>query len=375
MANKKTQKKSTRATRATRAARPASDGAVNVQPGDSFKEIPLSDIHADMKWNGRSGDWQDPDNYNPESGESGFRELCESIAAHGQDTPVLVRPRASGKGVNLVAGFRRIAAIKTVAKGSSKDKNHWTHEYGWPVNKKPTVRVQIRVMTDMQARSANIRENTGRLALSGPDLGWAVADYCRQYVAAHGENPSSVQVAREIGKNQSYVNKLMKIMGVSSTGQGGLPLDVLETWRAGGTKGKLAVSTDKMVKIAEKKSKGAPVSDDEKRAAYAEAAKGPGDPNPEQWLESAKTKIARVAGIIGSLERAGAIELTGLSFTTHLDQFDEHLGLLKKPNSKGEGGATTGQKRRIVNAAQAAYNKAFDGEVTVEDEGEGEGEE
>jgi ParB/RepB/Spo0J family partition protein len=169
---------------------------------ENAKEILLSQIHADHKWNSRGGRWKEPSN----DEDTKFDGLVASIRARGLDEPVVVRPNPDPKAKQpyaLVYGFRRFEAVSQIA---AEDKV-----------KEPTILAVIRVLNENEARSLNIRENTVRNNLAVPDLAWAIAELGRA-------GNTDMGISAEIGKTQGYVSMLHRIMK-------GLPTKVLDHWR------------------------------------------------------------------------------------------------------------------------------------------------
>jgi len=100
---------------------------------------PLEQINADADFNARSL-------YD----EKAITKLARNIKEQGQLTPIVVR-RNGGGSVDLVAGFRRLEALK--------------------LNKSKTARVQIQVFeTDLSAYEVNLLENMARRDLSPHDI-------------------------------------------------------------------------------------------------------------------------------------------------------------------------------------------------------------
>ena len=148
--------------------------------------LKVSEIDATSYKNSRSGNWHE--------GTGGledndFEGLCASISSRGQDEPVTVRPH--GKKMQLIAGFRRFAAHKKLGLA--------------------TIKAFVRELDDNEARALNIRENTARNNLSGPDLAWAIWELHQGYTAKRMP-VTAVAIAQEIGRNQAYVNTLLNIM-------------------------------------------------------------------------------------------------------------------------------------------------------------------
>lgn len=292
---------------------------------DQIILVPLKDIIAEAQFNGRSGDFT-ADKGGEEDND--FDALVESIKTKGQDEPVRVVPK--GKKFYLVAGFRRFAAISKIA-DEKKDPN-------------ATIKAIAREMSAVEMRSLNLRENTSRDQLKGADLAWSIHDLWK---LMGGTETSDVAVAKEIGLSQPYVSRLLRIMREVVT-------KVTDSWRNSPVK----VSTGEMETLIK-------VPKDEQMAAYKKllgkkedsaSEKGPG-----AWVESAKKNAAKIAALLGKLEKNELIDTTNLKFGDHID----YLLKIKKT-------ATAKQRSAIIKAADNAYQEALTAEEEVEEEEESE---
>ena len=286
-------------------------------------KILLTDIDADYKWNSRSGVLEQ------DSGDderNNFSDLVASIRGNGQDTPVDVRPKKSGKGYLLTTGFRRYTAISHIAKEDGREKV-------------ATILAYIRPENDAQARARNLRENSARDNLKGADLAFGVWDLSEQQKKAGG-NPSSVTLAGELGKNQGYINRLLRIM------QKGAP-KVTALWR----EAPFAVTIQEMLNVVEHEGEKRQMEAlqeilDAKAGKAANGAAG----GKDRWIETAISNAEKVGELLGRLEKKGLINTDGLDF-----EHPEHMAECIKVNSK----ATPAQKHKIGAAAQKAYEKAL----------------
>ena len=284
--------------------------------------VPLASIQIRHDWNARSGNWKDGS-----ASEEGndFKSLAASIEAEGQDEPVIVRPNPeiSARGKlphDLVAGYRRAEAIRFNA-----DKNG---------DKNPTIRVVVRDLSESQARGLNIRENTARDDLKGPDLAWSIMELLK-----FGGDDSSI--ARQIGKSQPYVSKLHRIMQHAVSA-------VTKAWRASA----VAVTVDDMHKIA------MDVPHDKQEAAFKKlleakkAKKGDKTANKgkNRWIDTACGQAEKVGTLLGNLEREGLINTDDLDFSADTLVI---LGIKVKDT------ATPKQKQKIADSADKAYNIAM----------------
>lgn len=83
------------------------------------------------------------------------RELASSIEANGQIQEVILRPR--NKGLELVVGYRRVAAVAMI-----------------PASRRPMVRAIVQVLTDKDAALRNIAENRDRENQSPIDVAFSL---------------------------------------------------------------------------------------------------------------------------------------------------------------------------------------------------------
>lgn len=299
---------------------------------ESISEIPLKDIIANFEWNARSGDFRA--DAGGEDDEQTFEGLVNSIKSRGQDTAVTVRPK--GKKFELTAGFRRYAAISRIAEETK--------------NPNATIKAIVKNQNDIEARSENIRENTARDDLKGPDLAWSVHQLYTLQTAASSTPPTDSALAEEIGMSQPYISKLLRIMK-------GVTTKVTDQWR----NSKVAVSVNDMVTLI-----GKPKNEQEEEFKRLVDSKGgvsggQGAHSGTAWLDSAKKKAADIGSLFGKLEKEELIDTAGLSFDTHID-------FLIKVNKK----ATARHRAQIAKAAQKAYDTALNAEdsAPVEDDAE-----
>lgn len=287
--------------------------------GEKIHTLPLAQVKADFEWNARHGI------ISADSGDeekNNFSDLMASIESEGQDTAVIVRP--TGKTFALVAGFRRYAAITELAKKRG-DKN-------------ATIKAVVRDLSDLEARSLNIRENAARDDLRGPDLAWSIHELESLY-KTKGLKASSVVIAASIGKNQGYVNKLMRIMNETDP-------KVTKLWRDA----PFQVAIADMEKIAT-------YERDRQLAAFEEITKNRSGSGGQgagggrgKWLEAAESKAKSVGALLGSLAKAGAIDADALDFTD-----GDHIRLCVKFKPD----ATDKQVLKVGTALDTAFEAAL----------------
>lgn len=168
-----------------------------------IKQIKLSDLIVDHKWNGRSGDWSKDTGKTDATND--FNELKKSIELKGQLTAVIVRP--VGKKFQLIAGFRRFEAIRQLANG---DEN-------------VTITADVKKLTDLQAREVNLIENTERQDLKPADTCWSAGQLMQESLKS-GVKMTQAEMAGVLGVTQPYVSDFLKICEH-------LPKEYLEQWR------------------------------------------------------------------------------------------------------------------------------------------------
>jgi ParB/RepB/Spo0J family partition protein len=302
---------------------------------DKIVEVPLSQITADSKWNSRSGDWQTPDG--DETGQQ-FIDLVSSIEENGQQDPVrLCLVDDPEKPYHLEAGFRRFKAVQKIAEVKGIEN--------------PTIRAIVARHNDVDARITNLTENVTRAAITPPDLAWGITELDKEAKKA-GTPLTAVKMASILGKDQTYVSKLLKI------GQC-LKADLFRRWRGEA----VSVSVNHVLEVAK-------LPKDEQTAAFnalvrIEDVDGESTETAARaWIDTAKKKAADIAVLLGNLERLQLISTTPLDFDTHLD-------LLIKLNRK----ATANNKKSIAAVARKAYEGALNFvEPEEEDEDESEDE-
>ena len=250
----------------------------------------------------------------------------------------------------LACGFRRYEALLSLAREMRPE---WKDKKPAPdvftVSKAlgsqaPTMKVEIREMTEAQARAENVAENTARADLKSADCAFAV----KQMRALGG---SEASIAAAINKSQTYVSKLERLMT-------GLPLDVTVDWR----KSPLPLSVDQMHDIAA-------IEGDEtkKREAYEAATKAK-TPGAGKDKTKAKAKVKeRLTGQasafgdkLGRLVRADLLgdmtEADSGRIAVHQDcqSHSRHsLGRLRKSRTRA---TWRRQWRKHVRSAQKADN-------------------
>ena len=286
--------------------------------------VDMSEVDWKSFKNSRSGNWHE-DEAKPEEGkkpivleDNDFTGLVSSIEMRGQDEPVTLRPY-KGK-LQLIAGFRRYAALRKLG-----------HK---------TIKAFIRELNDNEARALNVRENTARNNLSGPDLAWAIWELYKGY-ATSGASVTALALSQEIGRNQAYVNTLLNIMrDVDSA--------VTDHWRAQ----KKPLPWKKMVELTKKPYMSLPTEQraakqrEDYQAAVTAQSPPPPDPNVDHKLEALKKKAKEAGGYLGDLAREKVIEVK-------IEWMRDIFKLVKLPTD----GLKNSDQRAVANAAKEGYNE------------------
>jgi ParB-like chromosome segregation protein Spo0J len=284
---------------------------------DKIVEIKLTDIHADYDWNCRTGNPAEAGDSGGEAEENEFKGLIESIRARGQDQAVTVKPR--GKGFFLVVGFRRYSAMQVIAEG----------------NKNATIKCIVKTLSDIEAKSLNIRENTARKQVSPPDLMKGLADL-RDLHRKSGGAPTIDALAAEVGMGRGYASRLFKIK------DNVLP-KILEAWH----KAPASIGVNKMEEIAKFDK---PRQEEAFEAMLPKAGRGSRS-DKKAWLESAHNEAIRVGTFLGKLEHLKLINTDGLDFSKHL----EHCVKVKD----GDAAPTKNQREALVKEITDAWQAAL----------------
>lgn len=268
-------------------------------------------------------------------GDTEFGDLKASLAADGQKQAVLVRPhpkaKKSGKKYHLVAGYQRTEALAQLA---AEEPNKY----------KPEVRAIVREMTEEEARVENLRENTARSALSGPDLTVGI-----QKLLKENPNLTDVAIAARLGKSQGYINKLVNIMKAAKSEE------LLEKWRTS----PVTVPVMKMATIAE-----LDTADEQLRQFEASQKKEKSNDStptrgPDAWTSTAKDKARTVGHALGVAAGHGSLVISdhGTFFSDYLRTFVEFKAAPKDDDKLAK---YHEQVASIVEAFQDGYAKGFD---------------
>lgn len=289
--------------------------------------IPLTDIDTSYE-NARTGNWQEGDPNSVHEGNS-FLELLESIRETGQKDPVTVRPK--GKKYQLIKGFRRFAALKKLATDSSTMKT-------------ATIKAIVKDLNDLQAFEEHVLENTARDNLSGPDLAFAAYNLGEKYRLA-GTPISGNIIAQRMGKNQSYISALLRIVGSAPK--------VAKMWRDA----PIQLSINEMTRIAKIKDPAVQEQEYARLLDNSTPEDGQAGSGGKDWVKSAAEKAAKVATLIGTLEREGYVGKVDITWD------DPHALLALGVKVKAD--ATGRQRQTIGKQAREAYAAAKNAVVTT----------
>jgi uncharacterized ParB-like nuclease family protein len=302
-------------------------------------EIPLNKIVVDYGWNSRSGVDKlqlSKKEGEPPPGESGiteeneFHSLADSIARVGQEDPIDVV--AKGDKFFVVTGFRRMRALTLLAERDGK--------------KDAVVKAVIKTFTPFEARLRNIRENTARRKLTGPDTARALVE-ARKLCQEEKREFTIGELAATLGIGRPYASRLFQI-------EDKVQPAILRKWH----NGNVEVGVNEMERISAMKP-------EKQEKAFDAVSRIKGSSTKSNWVVKAEREAIKVGAFLGHLEYLGLIS------TEELD-FNKHAEVLVKMGV-GEKKPTGPQRAKIVKALDAAYQAALSGPKT-EDEDENEDE-
>jgi ParB-like chromosome segregation protein Spo0J len=262
----------------------------------------------------------------------GIPSLADSIEESGQDTPVVLIPNTdkktnASKPYFLVAGFRRYAALELIAnRATNNNVEHPIKNPDGSANtdwsaKAPTITAQVKNLTKAQAYLENLRENTARDNLSGPDLAFGVYRQYRALVNDDNgkERGKPTELARSLGKDPSYIMQLLRIMS--------LPEDITNHWRVASKP--LPINT--MDDLADPKK----VPEAERLERYkqwneGQAAKDDkkGEKTEDSEIAAAHKSVATTAQFLGRLHELGHIDCNDTAWMSR--ELLRELGTVKK---------------------------------------------
>ncbi|ALP54956.1 hypothetical protein Tel_17015 (plasmid) [Candidatus Tenderia electrophaga] len=144
-------------------------------------DIDLIDIHAQVR---------------QEYDSRALEALADDIAAHGQDSPILVRPAGNGR-YELVAGERRLRAKRILQRREPDVSAH--HK----------IRATLKALDDEQKTNRQLAENIQREDLKPLEIARALVNQKE----VHGY--TDAQLADKINKDRSYVTRHLGLLGLS----------------------------------------------------------------------------------------------------------------------------------------------------------------
>lgn len=268
--------------------------------------IPMHELHVDHSWNGRSLAYMSEPSELPKEGsegpdgETGLAGLIASIKAKGQQHAVDVR-LYPGKGkftYSLVTGFRRHEALRRIAEQGVSCPNFD------PRN--PTILVNIRNLTEVEARDLNGIENLERKNLTVADTAFHIMRLHSEAKKAGNEITDS-QIAERIGRSQGYVSKLRRTVEA-------LNADITKAWRESPVDPLVVGDSDKTPNSWMQLATFPKSEQNAKFQEFCEARSGgkAGDAKDKtaKWLADACTDAAKTGLLLGMFELHGAAEVS-----------------------------------------------------------------
>ena len=125
-----------------------------------------------------------------------LEDLADDIAAHGQDSAILVRPAGNGR-YELVAGERRFRAKKIL---QARQPDHIEHRL---------IRATTKLLNDEQKENRQLAENIHRDELKPLELAKALARQKEIY------GYTDAQLAEKIKKDRSFVSRYLGLINLS----------------------------------------------------------------------------------------------------------------------------------------------------------------
>lgn len=151
-----------------------------------------------------------PNRYQPRKffDPKSLEDLAESIDVNGLLQPITVRrleePTAEGEEFELIAGERRLRAVKLLDK--------------------PRIKAIISEHTDKQSATMALVENLQRTDLNAIEEAYAIRTLMEL------GNYTQVNVAKQIGKSRSYVANATRLLGLPEKTKAAIQKGELESW-------------------------------------------------------------------------------------------------------------------------------------------------
>jgi len=269
-------------------------------------------------WNTRSGDLE----LSGTGDDCDFQTLCDSIEVNKQETPIDVVPGPKSGTFFLVAGERRLRAVRVLKKAGKHDGQ---------------VLATVRPYDAVDERARNIRENQDRLNVRPADVCWGLKDLVEQLGVAK-RKMTQVQIAQLVGISQTLVSRHLKIGAKVQS-------KIVDDWRSC----PVPISVDQMLGIAE-------LPKNEQRPAYNKLVRTDVPETESQTTDrtiSVHKRADKVGTLLGTLERLGvvaAVEVELFSDPT----VQEVLGINIPKN------ATRDVHQAVLETMLAAYNKGLE---------------
>lgn len=128
--------------------------------------------------------------------QQSLEELADDIAAHGQDTPIIIRSIEQGR-YELVAGERRIRAKRIL---QERDPSNLDHKM---------IRATVKTLNDEQKENRQLAENIHREDLKPLELAKALAKQKETY------GYTDEQLSQHIKKERSFITRHLGLLNLS----------------------------------------------------------------------------------------------------------------------------------------------------------------
>jgi ParB-like chromosome segregation protein Spo0J len=336
----------------------------DILPDEVIRHIPLTDILVDYDWNGRSkknvlSDASDGVQDTTIRAEhqtlgTGLKGMRLTLRNRGQDTPVIVRRVEGGKSLGgkktdrpyeLVAGFRRYTAIEQL-NASDEDKafiKTMNQARLVPNTADGTVMAVVRVLSKLEARILNGRENTDRQNFTTQDMLHTVTELSK-------EKLTQADIALELAISQSYVSKLCKIAE--------LPKAVLDHWKGESklpglpTNVSVQLTSKEMIELRDMTKE---LTEGQTVKRYIELLSPPvaGEGGDPEAADPIAAKVERAAKLAAGLVKAGVLDNGSL-------QWAAVIGPKKDGFLIDSGKADAAQRAKYWDLAETAFNAVID---------------
>lgn len=348
--------------------KPGSAALADILPEEMIRHIELTAIYVDYDWNGRSkrnvlSDASDAVQDTTIRSEHqtlglGLKGLRNNLRNKGQDQPVILRRIEGGKSLGgkktdkpyeLIAGFRRYTAIEQLlASAEDRELMKVTGQKTMvPNTADGTILAVIRILSPLEARLLNGRENTERQNLSTQDMLGIVVRMTKELEL------TQEQISTELGVTQGYVSKLLKISK--------LPKAILAHWKGeaklpGLPANVSAMLTSKdLLELQAMAEKGdPPMTEAQTVKRYIDMLAPPetGD-ETDTAADPVETKVKRAAELAAGLVKAGVLENGTLAWSTV-------IGPKKDGFLIDSGKADVAARAKYWDLAESAFKAAID---------------